>query len=148
LVTKGFSQQEYIDYTETFSPIAKMNSVRLIISLVACFGWKIHEMGVKSVFLHGDISEEIFMEQPPGFATDSNLVCRLKKSLYGLKQAPRAWYAKIDSFFLRLVVIAICATLYASCFGGLPFPSIDSISTFFSIQSKKFNLLCIYASYS
>jgi hypothetical protein len=99
---KGFSQQEGIDYTETFSPVAKMNSVRLILSLAAHFGWKIHQMDVKSDFLHGDLSEEIFMEQPPGFVTDSNLVCRLKKSLYGLKQAPRAWYAKIDSFFLRL----------------------------------------------
>jgi hypothetical protein len=57
-------------------------------------------MDVKSDFLHGDLSEEIFMEQPPGFVIDSNLVCRLKKSLYGLKQAPQAWYAKIDSFFL------------------------------------------------
>jgi hypothetical protein len=57
---------------------------------------------VKSAFLHGDLSEEIFMDQPPGFVTYSNLVCRLKKLLYGLKQAPRAWYAKIDNFFRRL----------------------------------------------
>jgi hypothetical protein len=72
---KGFSQQEGINYTETFSPIAKMNSVQLILSLVAHFGWKIHQMDVKSVFLHGDLSEEIFMEQPPSFVIDSNLVC-------------------------------------------------------------------------
>jgi hypothetical protein len=59
-------------------------------------------MDVKSAFLHGDLSEEIFMEQPPGFVTDSTLVYRLQKSLYGLKQAPRAWYAKINHLFLTL----------------------------------------------
>jgi hypothetical protein len=85
LVAKGFSQQEGIDYTKTFSPVAKMNYVQLILSLVAFFRWKIHQMDVKSAFLHGDLSEEIFMEQPLGFVTDSNLVCRLQKSLYGLK---------------------------------------------------------------
>jgi hypothetical protein len=55
---------------------------------------------VKNAFLHGDLSEEIYMEQPQGFMQDSSLVCRLKKSLYGLKQAPRAWYAKMDSYLL------------------------------------------------
>ena len=57
-------------------------------------------MDVKNAFLHGDLSEEIYMEQPHGFIQDSYLVCRLKKSIYGLKQAPRAWYAKMDSFLL------------------------------------------------
>jgi len=73
-----------------------------MLSFFACLGWKIHQMCVKSDFLHGDLSEETFMEQPPGFVTNSNLVCRLKKSLYCLKKAPKAWYAKIDNFFLRL----------------------------------------------
>eukprot|EP00253_Pinus_taeda_P007669 PITA_07669 len=86
LVAKGFSQVEGIDYTETFSPISKMNYVCLILSLVASFKWKVHQMDVKSIFLHGNLHEEIYMEQPPGFMqTDSSLVCRLKKSLYGLK---------------------------------------------------------------
>jgi hypothetical protein len=62
LVAKVFSQQEGIDYTETFSPVAKMNSTRLIISLVSLFGWQIHQMDVKSDFLHGNLSQEIFME--------------------------------------------------------------------------------------
>jgi hypothetical protein len=79
-----------------------MKFVPLIISLATRFRWKIHQMDVKTVFIHGDLSKEIFMEYPHGFVTDSNLVCRLKKSLYGLKQAPRVSYAKIDSFFLRL----------------------------------------------
>ena len=56
-------------------------------------------MDVKTAFLHGDLKEEIYMQQPEGFVTNPSLVCRLKKSLYGLKQAPRAWYAKIDGFF-------------------------------------------------
>eukprot|EP00253_Pinus_taeda_P012236 PITA_12236 len=98
LVAKGFSQVEGIDYTETFSPIAKMISVRLVLSLAASFKWEVHQMDVK----HGDLHEEINMEQPIGFIqTDSSLVCRLKKSLYGLKQAPRAWYAEMDSFLLE-----------------------------------------------
>jgi hypothetical protein len=74
----------------------------MILSLATHFGWKIHRMDVKSAFIHGDLSEESFMEQPTNFMIDYNLVCRLKKLLYGLKQAPRAWYAKIDNFFLRL----------------------------------------------
>eukprot|EP00253_Pinus_taeda_P005612 PITA_05612 len=102
LVAKGFSHVEGIDYTETFSPVAKMNSIRLVLSLAASLKWEVHQMDVKSAFLHGDLHEEIYMEQPIGFIqTDSSLVCRLKKSLYGLKQAPRAWYAKMDSFLLK-----------------------------------------------
>eukprot|EP00253_Pinus_taeda_P023838 PITA_23838 len=102
LVAKGFSQVEGIDYTETFSPVAKMNSIRLVLSLAVSLKWEVHQMDVKSAFLHGDLHEEIYMEQPIGFIqTDSSLVCRLKKSLYGLKQAPRAWYAKMDNFLLE-----------------------------------------------
>eukprot|EP00253_Pinus_taeda_P028258 PITA_28258 len=79
-----------------------MNSIYLVLSLAASFKWEVHQMDVKSVFLHGDLHEEIYMEQPPSFIkTDSSLVCQLKKSLYGLKQAPRAWYAKMDSFLLN-----------------------------------------------
>ena len=102
LVAKSFSQVEGIGYTETFSPIAKMNYVHLVLSLATSFKWEVHQMDVKSTFLHGDLHEEIYMEQPIGFIqTDSSLVCRLKKSIYGLKQAPRAWYAKMDSFLLE-----------------------------------------------
>jgi hypothetical protein len=77
-----------------------MNYVRLIISLASQFGWKIHQMDVKSAFLHADLFEEIFMEQPLGFVIYSNLVFLLNKSLNGLKQAPKSFYAKIDNFFL------------------------------------------------
>eukprot|EP00253_Pinus_taeda_P018259 PITA_18259 len=101
LVAKGFSQVEGIDYNGTFSPIAKMSSICLVLSLAASFKWEVHQMDVKSSFLRGDLHEEIYMEQPLGFIqTNSNLVCLLKKSLYDPKQAPRAWYAKMDNFLL------------------------------------------------
>eukprot|EP00253_Pinus_taeda_P025181 PITA_25181 len=91
LLAKGFSQVEGIDNTETFSHVAKMNAIHLVLSLAASFKWEVHHMDVKSAFLHGDLHEEIYMEQPIGFIqTNSSLVCQLKKSLYGLKQAPRA----------------------------------------------------------
>ena len=94
LVAKGFSQVEGIDYNETFVPVAKMNSIHFIPSLVALHNWEIHQMDVKYSLLHCDLHEEIYMEQPPRYVqNNSSLVYLLKKSLYGLKQAPRAWYA-------------------------------------------------------
>jgi hypothetical protein len=100
LVSKGFQQVHGIDYGETFAPVVKMDSIQLALAIVATKGWKFHQMDMKNAFLHGDLSEEIYMEQPQGFMHDSSLVCRLKKSLYGLKQALRAWYAKMDSYML------------------------------------------------
>ena len=103
LVAKGFSQVEWIDYNETFAPVAKMNSICLVLSLASLHNWEAHQMDVKSGFLHGDLYEEIYMEQPPGYVqNNSSLVCLLKKSLYGIKQAPRAWYAKMDRFLLDI----------------------------------------------
>jgi hypothetical protein len=101
LVAKGFSQVEGIDYNETFAPVEKMNSICLVLSLVASHKWEVHQMDVKFGFLHRDLQEEIYMEQPPGYVqNDSILVCHLKKSLYGHKQAPRDWYAKMDNFLI------------------------------------------------
>eukprot|EP00253_Pinus_taeda_P024696 PITA_24696 len=77
-----------------------MDSIRLTLAIAAAQGWEVHQMDVKNAFLHGDLSEEIYMEQPHGFIQDSSLVCRLKKPLYGLKQALRAWYEKMNSFLL------------------------------------------------
>lgn len=80
LVAKGFSQTKGIDYTETFAPVAKMTSIRTIVALAAKFGWKIFQMDVKSAFQHGDLKEEIYMQQPTRFIKngEENLVCRLK----------------------------------------------------------------------
>eukprot|EP01018_Ginkgo_biloba_P009783 Gb_07759 [translate_table: standard] len=102
LVGKGYKQQEGINYRETFAPVAKMNIVRIILALVAQLNWQLYQMDVKSAFLNGDLSEEVYMEQPHGYVQKGkeDHVCRLKKALYGLKQAPRAWYEKIDRYFL------------------------------------------------
>ena len=102
LVAKGYSQVHGVDYTETFAPVAKMDSIRLILALASSKGWQLHNMDVKSAFLHGEIQEEIYMQKPKCFQEDPSLVCRLNKSLYGLKQAPRAWHAKMDVFLLYI----------------------------------------------
>ena len=91
-----------MDYTKTFAPVAKMDSIRLVLVITSSKGYQVHHMDVKSTLLHGEIKEEIYMQQPEGFQEDPSLVCRLKKSLYGLKQAPRAWYAKMDAFLLSI----------------------------------------------
>jgi Reverse transcriptase (RNA-dependent DNA polymerase) len=92
LVVKGYIQTYGIDYEETFASMAKMNTIRTLISCAVNFGWNIHQLDVKNVFLHGDLKEEVYMELPPGFVNDkvAGKVCRLKRSLYGLKQSPRA----------------------------------------------------------
>lgn len=102
LVVKGFSQKQGIDYEEIFSPVVKMSSIRVILGLVASQDLEVEQLDVKTAFLHGDLAEEIYMEQPEGFKIKDKeqLVCKLKKSLYGLKQAPRQWYKRFDSFML------------------------------------------------
>jgi hypothetical protein len=102
LVAKGYAQTYGIDYEETYSPVAKMTTVRTIIAMEATKGWSLHQMDVKNVFLHGDLQEELYMEQPLGYVdqTHPNLVYRLKKALYSLKQAPRAWSDKIGQYLV------------------------------------------------
>eukprot|EP00253_Pinus_taeda_P033382 PITA_33382 len=103
LVAKGYSQQEGIDFDDTFAPVAKLNTIRMLISLETKHKWQLHQLDVKSAFLNGDLKEEIYLVQPEGFVKkgQEHLVCKLKKALYGLKQAPRSWYEKIDSFFVQ-----------------------------------------------
>jgi len=103
LVVKGFAQKEGIDFTEIFSPVVKMSPIRVILGLVATLDLECEQLDVKTAFLHGELEEELYMEQPEGFIEKGKegLVCRLKKSLYGLKQAPRQWYKKFDSFMLE-----------------------------------------------
>ena len=98
LVVKGFSQKKGVDYDEIFSPVVKMSSIRVILGIAASLNLEIEQLNVKTKFLHGDLEEEIYMEQPEGFTVNGNehLVCKLKKSLYGLKQAPRQCYKKFD----------------------------------------------------
>eukprot|EP00253_Pinus_taeda_P027305 PITA_27305 len=103
LVAKGYSQQEGIDFDDTFAPIAKLNTIRILICLATKHKWKLHQLDVKSAFLNGELEEEIYLVQPPGFVKkgQEHLVCKLHKALYGLKQAPRSWYGKTDSFFIQ-----------------------------------------------
>ena len=96
VIAQGFSQVEGIDYNETFAPVTKINSIRLLLALSARFDWEIHQMDVKSAFLNGELDEEIYMRAPPGYKAAPGTVWRLKKALYGLKQASREWYKKLS----------------------------------------------------
>ena len=91
LVAKGFSQKYGIDYEETFAPVAKFTSIRIVLSMAAKYGLTLHQMDVKTAFLNGILDEEIYMQQPEGYISNDspNHVCKLKRSLYGLKQSPR-----------------------------------------------------------
>ncbi|KAK2403016.1 hypothetical protein QL285_052490 [Trifolium repens] len=103
LVAQGYSQQEGIDFTETFAPVARLEAIRLLLSYAVNKGITLYQMDVKSAFLNGVISEEVYVKQPPGFEDlkKAEHVFKLKKSLYGLKQAPRAWYEKLSNFLLE-----------------------------------------------
>lgn len=98
LVVKGFSEKYGIDYKATFAPVIRYESVRLLLAIGATINSEVHQMDVKTAFLNGDLEEEIYMQQPPGFplSSDPGKVLRLRKSLYGLKQAPRAWNIKFN----------------------------------------------------
>jgi hypothetical protein len=108
LVAKGFEQQNGIDYTETFSPVIKSSTIRIVLALAVHFDWPIRQLDVSNAFLHGSLKEEVYMEQPQGFLDPSkpDHVCRLHKSIYGLKQAPRAWFTCLSSTLLDLGFVA------------------------------------------
>ncbi|KAG8478926.1 hypothetical protein CXB51_028925 [Gossypium anomalum] len=99
LVVKGYTQKNGVDFEEIFSSVVKMSSIRTILSLAVCYDLEVEQMDVKTAFLHGNLEEELYMDQLEGFVAQGkeDYVCRLKKSLYGLKQAPRQWYKKFES---------------------------------------------------
>ena len=99
MVAEGYTQQYDLDYYDTFSPVAKIASVRLLLSMVVMRSWLLFQLDIKNAFLYGDLVEEVYMEQPPGFVAqgESGLVCKLRRSLYGLKQSPRAWFSRFSS---------------------------------------------------
>lgn len=101
LVAKGCGQKEGFDYTETYAPVAKLATLRILLAIAVQFKMHIHQMDVKSAFLNGDLNEDIYMLQPSGF-TKGSKVCKLKKSIYGLKQASRMWNEKFNKFILRI----------------------------------------------
>jgi len=102
LVAKGYAQNYGIDYEETYNLVTKMITIRTIITMAVAKGWSLHQMNVNNVFLHGDLHEEMYIEQPLGYVdqTHPNLVYRLKKALYGLKQTPIAWSNKIGRYLV------------------------------------------------
>lgn len=93
LVAKGYTQVSGLNYTDTFRPIIKATTVRVVLSLAMTNKWPLRQLDVKNVFLNGHLSEHVYLEQPPGYIDPRfpNHVCQLQKALYGLKQAPRAW---------------------------------------------------------
>jgi len=103
LVAKGFHHQSGIDYTETYSLVIKLITIWTVLSLTVSYGWPIKQIDVSNAFLHGSLSEKVYMAQPPGFVHPQypTAVCLLKKALYGLKQAPRAWFSRLSSHLLE-----------------------------------------------
>ena len=103
LVAKGFHQVAGCDFTETFSPVIKPVTIRLILTLVVTNKWDLFQLDVNNAFLNGSLQETIYMQQPPGFDSgDKSLVCRLNKAIYGLKQAPRQWFQRLKQILLQL----------------------------------------------
>ncbi|MCO5550934.1 hypothetical protein L7F22_004429 [Adiantum nelumboides] len=100
LVAKGFKQEHGIDFNEIFLQVVKMTTLCMVLGLATHEDMELSQLNVKTAFLHGDLHEDISMEQPAGHAVKGkeHLVCKLKKSLYGLKQAPKEWYQKFDTF--------------------------------------------------
>jgi hypothetical protein len=103
-VAKGYVQRAGIDFDKVFAPVARLESVRFILAIAAHYGWTVHHLNVKSAFLNGDLVEEVYVEQLPGFIVrgKEGKVYKLHKVLYGLRQAPRAWNAKLDRTLMSL----------------------------------------------
>lgn len=101
LVAKGYTQKYGIDYEDTFAPVAKINTIRILVSIAANKEWPLRQYDVKNAFLNGHLEEEVYMDPPPGM-NFGNKVCKLNKALYGLKQSPRAWFGRFSKFMKNL----------------------------------------------
>ncbi|PKU88027.1 Retrovirus-related Pol polyprotein from transposon TNT 1-94 [Dendrobium catenatum] len=104
LVAQGNHQEYGLDYTETFSPVAKLPTIRILLAIALHYDWTVQQLDVANAFLHGSLTETVYMHQPQGFkdTVHPNYVCRLHKAIYGLKQAPRQWYNTFTSFLTSI----------------------------------------------
>ena len=104
LVAKGFNQQYGVDYAETFSPVIKSTTIRVVLDVAVKKNWPLKQLDVNNAFLQGTLTEEVYMAQPPGFVDKDrpSHVCRLRKAIYGVKQAPRAWYMELKQHLLNI----------------------------------------------
>ncbi|CAL2244732.1 unnamed protein product [Prunus armeniaca] len=111
LVAEGFTQTYGVDYHDTFAPVAKMNTVRVLLSLAVNLDWTLMQFDVKNAFLHGELEEEVYMSLPLGYRVTGEIgnVCKLKKALYGLKQSPRAWFGRFTTAMKRKYVMDLLA---------------------------------------
>ncbi|KAM6578484.1 hypothetical protein CsatB_030321 [Cannabis sativa] len=102
LVARGFLQQYGFDFTETFSPVVKPATIKIVLTIALTYKWTIRQLDVNNAFLNGDLQEEVYMAQPPGFVDNEHphFVCKLHKAIYGLRQAPRAWFEKLKHVLL------------------------------------------------
>jgi histone deacetylase 1/2 len=123
LVARGFTQRYGIDYLDTFSPVVKPATVRLVLSLAASRDWHLRQVDISNAFLHGVLEETAYMQQPPGFqdARRPHYVCKLQKALYGLKQSPRAWYSRLSDRLHQLGFASSAAdtSLFIFCRHGV-----------------------------
>jgi hypothetical protein len=99
LIAKGYVQRQGVDFEEMFAPVARMESVRVMLAVAAHHGWTVHHMDVKSSFMNGDLAEKVYVHQPPGFVAEGRekKVLQLHKAQCGLRQAPRTWNSKLDA---------------------------------------------------
>ena len=98
LVAKGFAQTHGIDYSETFSPVAKLNTIRVLLSLAANLDWPLHQLDIQNAFLHDNLDDEVYMEVPAGYtgSIKTKIVCKLERALYGIKQSTQAWFGRFS----------------------------------------------------
>jgi len=103
LVAKGFQQTASLDYDETFSPVVKSSTIRIVQSIVVHLNWEVRQLDINNAFLNGNLKENVVMHQPEGYtdSTKPSHICKLNKEIYGLKQAPRFWYDKLKDTLLR-----------------------------------------------
>ena len=103
LVALGYAQKHGVDYKEVFAPVARWDTIRMILAMATVNNWQVFQLDVKSAFLHGELEEDVYIEQPKGYEQkgEEEKVLKLRKALYGLKQAPRAWYSRIEAYFVK-----------------------------------------------